>query len=287
MSPCTDHQQLSSFLPHKNYDCNREGSSPTDLGQLLAGGGEETRAALVPIPLRPLRPLTSHLSELTHEIRLYSRGLGLGRQSRRAVVGCCFQGLHACLPKREGPLSRAGLAGWPHGGIRPAHPAPFLSNLIGVRGRPCNLTSAVRPLQDLQEGGVWIFLIPAACAVPGGPAKPASETPERQGATSRAERLPALALAGVGTWASRKGAWRTGLGSRELREGGGPGQAEWTVASPSPSQVRLLGHGVRLPGTAGSGLQHGALLFHSGPASPPAAEVTGAGAGAGRGKPWD
>lgn len=138
-------------------------------------------------------------------------------------------------------------------------------------------------MQDLQEGGFWASLIAAACAVPGGPAKPASETAEGQGATSRAELLLALALAGVGTWASRKGAWTTGLGSRELREGGGPGQAKWTVAS--PSQVRLLGHGVRLPGTAGSGLQHGALLFHSGPASSPAAEVTGAEAG--QGKPWD
>lgn len=108
-----------------------------------------------------------------------------------------------------------------------------------------------------------------------GPAKLASETPGRQEA----------APAGVSMWAPGKGALKLGLGSGELWEGGRPGQAIWTTASPSPSQVRLLCHSVCLSGTAGSGLQHGALLFHSGPASPPAAQVTGAGAG--WGKPWD
>lgn len=119
------------------------------------------------------------------------------------------------------------------------------------------------------------FLIPTVSAVPGGPAKLASETPGRQEA----------APAGVSMWAPGKGALKPGLGSGELWEGGRPGQAIWTTASPSPSQVRLLCHSVCLSGTAGSGLQHGALLFHSGPASPPAAQVTGAGAG--WGKPWD
>lgn len=124
--------------------------------------------------------------------------------------------------------------------------------------------------------------------MPGGLARPASDTPQVAGScflscAAAGHCWVPSALAEVGGWAPWKGALRMGLGSGEPWEGGRlrAGQAQWPVAPSSPSQVRLLCDRVCLPGTAGSGLQHGALLFHSGPASPPAAEVTGLGLGRG------
>lgn len=54
---------------------------------------------------------------------------------------------------------------------------------------------------------------------------------------------------------------------------GKPGMSPTNWLLPRP-QVRFLGHSICLPGTARTDTQHGTLLFHCGPASPSAAEVT-------------